>query len=55
MTRHSLLLALALNLAVAATHAWAQQPNKISIVGYLALAAGPDDPIVMAWRQGLYG
>ena len=53
MTRHLLLLALALNLAVAATHAWAQQPNKISIVGYLALAAGPDDPIVMAWRQGL--
>ena len=53
MTRHLLLLALALNLAVAATHAWAQQTNKIPIVGYLALAAGPDDPLVTAWRQAL--
>jgi putative ABC transport system substrate-binding protein len=53
MTRRNLLLALALNLAVAATHAWAQQTNKVPIVGYLAVAAGPDDPLFMAWRQGL--
>ena len=53
MTRHLLLLALALNLAVSATHGWAQQTNKVPIVAYLALAAGPDDPLVMAWRQGL--
>lgn len=53
MTRHLLLLALAVNLAVAGTHAWAQQTTKLPIVGYLALAAGPDDPIVMALRQGL--
>ena len=53
MTRRIVLLALALNLAVVATHGWAQQTNKIPVVGYLALATGPDDPITVAWRQGL--
>ncbi len=53
MTRHLLLLAFSLNLAVAPTAVWAQQTKKIPIVGYLALAAGPADPIVEAWRQGL--
>ena len=53
MTRRIVLLAFVLNLAVAATHAWAQQTNKIPVVGYLALATGPDDPITVAWRQGL--
>lgn len=54
MTRRNVLLALALNLAVAATHAWAQQTNKIPVVGFIATAAiGPDDPIVEAFRGGL--
>ena len=53
MNRRLVLLAFALNLAIAATHAWAQQTNKIPIVGYLAHAAGPDDPLVMTWRQNL--
>jgi putative ABC transport system substrate-binding protein len=45
-----------LNLVVAATAAWAQQPNKVPIVGYLAVAAdpdNPDNPLVETWRQGL--
>ena len=53
MTRRIVLLAFALNLVFAATTAWAQQTNKIPMVAYLALAAGPDDPIVTIWRQGL--
>jgi putative ABC transport system substrate-binding protein len=53
MNRRLLLLALALNLAVAATHAWAQQTNKIPVVGYLAFAVGPDDPLFAVLRQGL--
>ena len=53
MTRRFFLLAFALSLTVAATHAWAQQPNKVPVVGVLFLAAGPDDPLVEALRKGL--
>jgi putative ABC transport system substrate-binding protein len=53
MTRRNLLLALALNLAVAATHAWAQQTNKVPVVGLLTVGASPDDPLFAVWRQGL--
>ena len=53
MTPRIVLLAFALNLAVAATTAWAQQPNKISVVGVLMAIARADDPIVEALRQGL--
>lgn len=52
-TRHFLLLALGLSLAVAGTDAWAQRTRNLPIVGYLTLAAGPDDPIATTWRQGL--
>jgi len=51
--RRLLLFVLALNLAVAATHAWAQQTNKNPVVGVLALAVRPDDPLVEVFRQGL--
>ena len=53
MTRRPFLLALALNLAAAASHASAQQPNKIPVVGVLMMISAPDDPIVGALRQGL--
>ena len=53
MNRRIVLLSLALTLTVAAATAWAQQLNKIPVVGWLALAAGPDDPLVEALRQGL--
>ena len=53
MTRRLLLLAFALNLALGATHAWAQQKNKVPVVGVLMLGVGPDDPVVEALRQGL--
>jgi putative tryptophan/tyrosine transport system substrate-binding protein len=53
LTRHFFLLALVLSLAIAGTHAWPQRTNRLPIVAYLAHAAGPDDPIIMIWRQGL--
>jgi putative ABC transport system substrate-binding protein len=54
MTRRIILLAIAFNLAVAATHAWAQQTDKIPVVGVLLAPAGrPDDPLVEAFRQAL--
>ena len=53
MTRRIVLLAFALNFVVAATCVWAQQPNKIPVVGVLMAISGPDDPIVEALRQGL--
>jgi putative ABC transport system substrate-binding protein len=31
----------------------AEQTTRIPIVGYLFLAASQNDPLVMAWRQGL--
>jgi putative ABC transport system substrate-binding protein len=53
MTRRNFLFALVLNLVVAATAAWAQQPKKIPIVAYLAATSGPDDPHIEVWRQEL--
>jgi putative ABC transport system substrate-binding protein len=58
LTRRRLLLAL-ISLATGlrpfslASGADAQQPNRVPVVGYLAQATGPDDPLTMAWRQGL--
>ena len=51
MLRHFFLLVLAL--ALAGTPAWPQPTKNLPVVGYLALAAGPDDPITTTWRQGL--
>jgi ABC-type uncharacterized transport system substrate-binding protein len=48
-----LLLFATLSFALAATSAWAQQPNKIPVVGVLTGAAGPNDPVVEGLRQGL--
>ena len=53
MTRRLLLLALALNLAVAATHALAQQPAKIPVVGVLITYAALNDPTHDSLRAGL--
>ena len=53
MIQRLLLLVFALNLAFAATSVWAQQPNKVPVVGVLTLSAGPADPFVEALRQGL--
>ena len=52
MNRRLLLFALVLNLVFAPNVAWAQQP-RISVVGYLVFAAGPDDPLFGIFRQGL--
>jgi len=53
VTRRIVLLALALNLAIAATATGAQQTNKVPVVGVLFFAVGPDDPVVEDLRQGL--
>jgi putative ABC transport system substrate-binding protein len=46
-------MALALHLALANTSVWAQQSNRIPVVGVLMAISAPDDPIVDALRQGL--
>ena len=51
LLRHFFLIVLAL--ALVGTPAWAQRTKNLPIVGYLALAAGPDDPITTTWRQAL--
>ncbi|MGQ0579597.1 MAG: ABC transporter substrate-binding protein [Betaproteobacteria bacterium] len=53
MTRRNFLLALALSLPVAATHAWAQQTNKIPLVGLLMPGAPRGEPTAEAFWQGL--
>jgi putative ABC transport system substrate-binding protein len=53
MIQRLLLLAFVLNLAVAATTAWAEQPDKVPVVGRLAVNAGANDPIEEALRKGL--
>ncbi|MGH2359805.1 MAG: ABC transporter substrate-binding protein [bacterium] len=53
MTRRIVLLALALNLAITAIAAWAQQTSKVPVLGVLFFAAGSDDPVVEDLRQGL--
>jgi putative ABC transport system substrate-binding protein len=51
--RRLLLLIFTLSLTVAGTHATAQQPNKIPVVGFLMMAAGPEDGPVQGLRRGL--
>ena len=46
-------LAVALNLAFAPAEVWAQQPNRIPLVGILTAAVDQDDPIIEGLRQGL--
>lgn len=46
-------LALALTLGCVMSAAWAQQPQKVSIVGNLMVGATPDDPMVEGLRRGL--
>jgi putative ABC transport system substrate-binding protein len=53
VTRRIVLLALAVNLAIAATTTWAQQTTKVPVVGVLFFGMGPDDPLVEDLRQGL--
>src|SRR5262245_30232038 len=53
MTAHLLRFAFALGLAIVSLTAWTQQSNRIPVVAYLAQATGPEDPITIAWRQGL--
>jgi putative ABC transport system substrate-binding protein len=53
MTRRNVLLALVLNLVFASTVAWAQQTNKVPVVGVLFFAVGPDDSLIEVLRQGL--
>jgi len=48
-----LLLAFALYLAFATTSVWAQQSNRIPVLGVLTLTAGAADPFVETLRQGL--
>lgn len=49
----SVLLALALSLASFPIPGWAQQANRLLVVGILFVSAGPDDPVVRAIGQGL--
>ena len=42
-----------MNLVVAATTAWAQQPNKIQVVGVLTGASSPDDPLFEVLKKAL--
>jgi len=53
VTPRIVLLALALNIAIAATAAWAQQTSEVPVLGVLFFAVGPDDPLVEDLRQGL--
>jgi putative ABC transport system substrate-binding protein len=53
VTRHSLFLAIALTLAAWAIGAWAQQPERVPVVGVLLLAAGPGEGPAQALRKGL--
>jgi len=48
-----LLFAFAFSLAVAVATAWAQQSNRIPVVGVLMAISAPDDPLIGALRQGL--
>ena len=36
-----------------ATTVWTQQPNRVAVVGRLAVAGGPSDPVNEAIRMGL--
>jgi putative tryptophan/tyrosine transport system substrate-binding protein len=51
--RRFLLLALAMNFALAVVPARAQQTNKPPVIGVLFVAAGAADPLFIALRQGL--
>lgn len=52
MTRRNLLLALLLSLTCAVASAWAQQANKMPVVGMFVV--NPHDTLVEALRQGLH-
>ncbi len=51
--RRLVLVVVALHFAVLVTAAWAQQPNRLPVVGVLTGAAASDDPIVKGLQQGL--
>ena len=53
MSFHILLVVATLSFAVADTSAWGQRSNNIPIVAYLASTTSSDDPLNIAWRQGL--
>jgi putative tryptophan/tyrosine transport system substrate-binding protein len=48
-----LTLVLAFVLTAFATIAPAQQPGKVPVIGVLMVSAGPNDPVVEAFRKGL--
>ena len=53
MTRRIVLLALALNLALLAAAGRAESQSAMPVVGILMAAAGPDDPLIDALKEGL--
>ena len=53
MPGRSVLIALALTLVIASYVTSAQQPNGIPIVGLLTTTAGPDEPLLLVFRQSL--
>jgi putative ABC transport system substrate-binding protein len=52
MSAWRVLLALMLGFVMGPSSAWAQ-PSEVPIIGVLATEAGPDDPLLAVFRQGL--
>jgi len=52
MSAWRVLLALMLGFVMGPSSAWAQ-PSEVPIIGVLATEAGPDDPLLVVFRQGL--
>jgi putative ABC transport system substrate-binding protein len=53
VTTRCVLLLIAIGFAFCATAVWGQLPDRVPIVGLLALSAGPNDTIYEAVREGL--
>lgn len=53
MKRRSIILGIASTLAALCTHVFAQQTPKVPIVGYLAVVADADDPLLQSLKEGL--
>jgi putative tryptophan/tyrosine transport system substrate-binding protein len=53
VTRWLLLVACGLNVGFIAGTAWAQEPNRVPVVGLLMSSVGPHDPVLEALRAGL--
>jgi hypothetical protein len=53
VTTRCIALIIALGFAACATAVWGQPPDRVPIVGLLALSASPKDTIYEALREGL--